>query len=439
MCAMKDALDRQASTLETLNSRVQKLEHFIRSLAEAETPSTTTSLRQLSEKLDIVLNEIEFVRRRTNTYLGHGTAIGHLADQTPIFLDPTNSGPAANVLDGGLYEQDNVDLLMSFVKPNSIFLDIGANIGIFSLQIARRLTEDGRVYSFEPQQNLTDHLRKSAFLNGFGSLNGDGRITSHALGVSDQNAELSFEIPRGHLGGGRVVADREGAAISVVRLDDFLSNDFRCDLVKIDIEGHELFALRGMRRIIERSGNIKILFEKMGQIKATKTRSKLCSARCNLTSMREIGSGAQLVPLAPGQLRSWDGNVFVAKSNDPELRELNRRRFRIYPVQLGLQAASLEGGNVKSKALIGSHFHGPYWFLPRGQYNFNLIGDLRGALDITIASRFGFPLNNIPFDGNSDTSRFFTIERDAVLFECIGRCGSLKAQLALRSIEISAV
>src|SRR5256885_16158060 len=47
------------------------------------------------------------------------------------------------------------------------------------------------------------------------------------------------------------------------RLDDLLGPDFRCNLVKIDVEGHELQVLDGMKRIVENSPDIKILFEKL--------------------------------------------------------------------------------------------------------------------------------------------------------------------------------
>ena len=88
-----------------------------------------------------------------------------------------------------------------------------------------------------------------------------------------------------------------------------------------------------------------------------------------------------LVPLTAGGLAQWDGYALAGKIGDPELEELNRRRFSIYPSQLSLQGATIEDGILKLKGGPGQiAFHGPYWFLPRGQYRIQLHGELRAAL-----------------------------------------------------------
>src|SRR5207248_476350 len=85
---------------------------------------------------------------------------------------------------------------------------------------------------------------------------GDGIAQSFQLGLSDRNCMATFQYPKGHLGGGHI--DRPGSMSGHVaveaeirRLDDLLGPDFRCNLVKIDVEGHELQVLDGMRRIVE--------------------------------------------------------------------------------------------------------------------------------------------------------------------------------------------
>ena len=103
---------------------------------------------------------------------------------------------------------------------------------------------------------------------------------------------------------------------------------------------------------------------------------------------------------------------------------------------MSLQAASIENGVLKSNGPIGQiAFHGPYWFLPRGQYHIRLHGELKGDLAMTIATRFGYPLTACMF-ANGATSSAFIVERDAVLFECVARPATDGTELSLHRIEI---
>jgi len=203
-------------------------------------------------------------------------------------------------------------------------LDIGANIGVFSLKVAKRLGDRGRVYAFEPQKDLVGAIRRSAFLNGIGQLDGSGKISSYDLGLSDRDGDVGFHIPtNGHLGGARVVESHEGERIRVVRLDDFLGKDFQCDLVKMDIEGHEPYALRGMDRIITNSPNVKILFEKIGKLDKRDADLESFFVKHDMVLFL-VGRNATLTPIKCGEIASSSGNMLAAKRGDSELEELHR-------------------------------------------------------------------------------------------------------------------
>ena len=147
LATLQERLDE--STRSRLSQIASKLD--IVTLQERIDEITRSRLSQIASKLDIAINEIEFVRRRTNAYLGDGRTLAYQTDQSPIFVDPSDVGPATNILNGGVYEADNLDALMSFIRPDTVFLDLGANIGIFSLQVGRRVMGAGKVYAFEPQ------------------------------------------------------------------------------------------------------------------------------------------------------------------------------------------------------------------------------------------------------------------------------------------------
>ena len=104
-------------------------------------------------RLNHIVHDVDFIRNRQAAYLGQHLSLTYLDDRTAIVVDTTDPGVAAGVLKGGAYEPNNVEIIHSFVRPDTVFLDVGANIGIFSLKVAARLNERGRVYAFEPQKN----------------------------------------------------------------------------------------------------------------------------------------------------------------------------------------------------------------------------------------------------------------------------------------------
>lgn len=158
----------------------------------------------------------------------------------------------------GEYEKNVAAVLARHFREDTCFLDLGANIGFFSLLAAAHCPR-GQVLSFEPDPANIRLFRASIALNGF-----ESRITLYPHAVSDRDEMLSFS----NLGnaaniGARFTAKSRaaleghaapGAAFTEVRavcLDTFLSGR-KIDLVKVDIEGFEPYAFRGMAGLLRR-------------------------------------------------------------------------------------------------------------------------------------------------------------------------------------------
>ena len=123
---------------------------------------------------------------------------------------------------------------------------------------------------------------------------------------------------------------KDAKTIWVVRFDGFFAEDFTCDLVKVDVEGHELQALQGMERICTNSRRVKILFENMGVGQNRGQSIEFFLEKLNF-NIYGVSGGATLVPLKKDELAQWNGYIFAGKVGDPDLGELNRRRFLSIP------------------------------------------------------------------------------------------------------------
>lgn len=154
----------------------------------------------------------------------------------------------------GFFEPNEILLLDRLLRPGMSFVDVGANLGMYTLFAAKKVGEKGAVLAIEPSSREFQKLRANVELNRL------SRVRLLQMGVSDhpRDAELLIadEEHSGHNSlGGFCYATRldRTETIRVERLDDILQrNRFpKVDILKMDIEGGELFALRGMVRTLE--------------------------------------------------------------------------------------------------------------------------------------------------------------------------------------------
>lgn len=138
----------------------------------------------------------------------------------------------------GLHEVSDMAFVLHALRENEHFLDVGANIGSYSVLAAAG--PRARVTAIEPIPETYSKLLDNIYLNRLGS-----NITAHCLGLSAKKGVLRFSSDLDTVN--HVLAENEtvkATEVQVVRLDDLLGED--CPVViKIDVEGHELSVLKG--------------------------------------------------------------------------------------------------------------------------------------------------------------------------------------------------
>ncbi|WP_418318620.1 FkbM family methyltransferase [Piscinibacter sakaiensis] len=393
-------------------------------------------LQSIERKLDRALNELEFVKHRTATYLGDNVGLTYLVDETPVYVNTDDFGCPANFINGGRYEEEYISILRSFRKPRSVFLDIGANLGVFSLRLAPMLRH-GRIFAFEPNPRIHDLFARSSFLGGF-----DPTIRILPFGASDSEREVSFHVPRDHAGGGAIgsggASDGDQFTIQVKRLDDWLPQDLRVDIVKIDVEGHELAVLRGMQRILDRSPSVAVLFEKLGT--HTGIEADICALLEPMGLKLHLANGTRLEPVT-GDSFAGKAGYFLATREDVIHGELERDFVNIFGVDLNLRHGALHADDryVLDAATVSEgevFFYGPYWYLARGTYRIELIGELSGQMRLELTERFGFGVQSFLL-GNGRTAVDVAVHRDLTKFELVGRSAGSPCALQLERIKLT--
>jgi len=159
-------------------------------------------------------------------------------------------------LDG--HEPETVRTLRFFFEQSSVFLDVGANYGFYSL-LAALWNPNLRVVAFEPLQPIYEGLKKNVALNHV-----DGRVVCENLALSSQSGTATFYLPKAEgedfestgtlaTNSWQVRQKAQPLQVETIRLDEYESrHPMKVDLMKIDVEDFEADVLLGMQGIIRR-------------------------------------------------------------------------------------------------------------------------------------------------------------------------------------------
>lgn len=150
----------------------------------------------------------------------------------------------------GEYEKAELTSIAVFLKHDSIFIDIGANIGLYTLYASKIIKENGQIISFEPFLENFKSLAKNVELNGVSNV----RLEKMAIGKKEGVIKLYYDEKEKNLGMVSSIYQGKGAReeVKLISLDSYLKNEqfTKIDLIKIDIEGFEHSALLGMRNTL---------------------------------------------------------------------------------------------------------------------------------------------------------------------------------------------
>ncbi|MCB0168768.1 MAG: FkbM family methyltransferase [Anaerolineae bacterium] len=179
-----------------------------------------------------------------------------------IYIYP-NEEICRSIFVTGSFEPNQFAFLNNVLTPGMTFVDVGANMGLYTLFAAQKVGQSGSVLAIEPSQREFERLTQNVAINRLNN------VRLRQLAVSNCQAEAELLIARedhpghntlGAFGYDSVKLQRK-EKVAVERLDDLVEQEslYRVDVIKMDIEGAEFLALQGAENTIARFRPVLLL------------------------------------------------------------------------------------------------------------------------------------------------------------------------------------
>ncbi len=200
-------------------------------------------------------------------YFGDHTALVATRWGAKMLVDTRDAAISAWIVLDGLWETHVTGWLQETLRPGQTFVDVGANVGYFTLLGGQLVGPTGKVVAVEAHPGLAELLRRNVVMNGL-----YGYVTTWHRAAWSSSTTLQLHQRLNSSGAssmgaiGQEALDRLGdteemVEVQAVPVDDLLVGLPPVDVLKMDIEGAELQAFTGLSRTLEASPKIAVMFE----------------------------------------------------------------------------------------------------------------------------------------------------------------------------------
>lgn len=198
---------------------------------------------------------LRFIKWQINTVLNQQPVIYAYTNKSKLIVKKGMTGATQNVY-CGLQDYEDMFFLLHFLREQDYFLDIGANIGSYTVLAAAHV--GANVISFEPVPTTYLHLLDNISINRV-----TDRVSALNLAVGSQKDVLSFTNTLDTVNHVARPEEKNVIRINVDSLDNVLEGKIPT-LIKIDVEGFETEVLKGANQLLEKSGLKAIIIELNG-------------------------------------------------------------------------------------------------------------------------------------------------------------------------------
>jgi len=212
-------------------------------------------LESAIRRIPIAVSFIRFAYRRLKP---EGTVMvtveGH-----KMFVDTRDYGVAFRLLSVQTFEPKLTEVFKRILRPGDVVVDIGANIGYFTLLASGLVGELGRVYAFEPAPD------NFALLNKNLTANASKNVYAIQKALSSHKGSGKLLLEAKNWGSHRIVetvADGQSVEVEMISMDEFFTNgNQRVDAIKMDAEGSEIRILHGASGLLRNNPDLALFSE----------------------------------------------------------------------------------------------------------------------------------------------------------------------------------
>ena len=237
------------SFLENLKRYPQKeeLQYFVNEIKDGKT--------NVDDFVNMLKNTPEFKKLELIEHACIYTKFG-----TKMYLNKKDNVISKDLSVNLVWEPEETEILKKIIKNGMNLVDIGSNIGYYTLLFSKWTGDKGIVFSFEPESENFELLKKNIHINQAKNV----RVFQRA--VSDQNESKLLFLAQENKGDHKIIDlkennDTEKVMVECVTLDSSEVSNYRIDLIKMDIQGAEMLALNGMTKTLEKNPEIILLTE----------------------------------------------------------------------------------------------------------------------------------------------------------------------------------
>ncbi len=233
--------------------------------------------------------------------------------------DDRDQHVSKRIVEEGIWEPYETQLVLQILQAGDCMVDVGANLGYYSVIAASLVGAEGKVFSFEPEPGNFHLLEKNR------EHNRAGNVECFCAALSDYEGQGSIHLNPDNLGDHQVYdagEDRLVVGIDLRRGDDIiLSATDRVDFIKIDTQGAEFHVLSGLKEVIKRSGhNLHMIVEfwpaglRRAGASGQQLLDLLTSFNMDMCIIDHLGH--TLVPCSRQDLDRWITDVDATEGNE---------------------------------------------------------------------------------------------------------------------------
>ena len=209
-----------------------------------------------------IINSLEAIKKQkkiSNLTISNPIISKTTLDEHTIFLNPNDKVCIETYADVDSYDPGSTAILKKLLKKDMNVINIGANIGYFTLLAAREVGPQGKIFAFEPFPKTVELLQKNVDVNGYSN------VDVVPMAVSDKTGTAKLSVGGSSLHNvisSRIITEMSLITVPQTSVDDFMSQkELSINFVVIDAEGSEPFILNGMAKTIEKNLNMVIMIE----------------------------------------------------------------------------------------------------------------------------------------------------------------------------------